>query len=62
MPSLTWKLKDSKNCEGCPKYMLAHDDEWICLEEFTLEDEDSPSWYSSPLNARPQACIDALGE
>lgn len=58
MPTLKWKLKDTKSCEGCPKYMLAHDDEWICLLGFVFEDED---WHEIA-DYRPQACINELGE
>lgn len=55
MPTLPWKLKDPKSCEGCP-FLMKMDGSCEIRSEFIHWDTEARK------ETRPQACTDELGE
>jgi hypothetical protein len=69
MPSLTWKLEDSKSCEECPlnklqmlypksKEVFSRCEEYSCDLGYFHERLIKPNG----IQKRSQICIDLLGE
>jgi hypothetical protein len=68
MPTLTWELKDSKSCEGCParheyqkpeKWDIGFDSFCVCGAKYF---EAFDTYDGTKTMPRPQACIDELDE
>ena len=60
MPSLTWKLKDPKSCEGCPN--LTDQKHPCCRLQYQLFHWGEDHLIVELDGERPQDCIDELGE
>jgi len=61
MPTLKWKLKDNKNCEGCPNLITTTGAWW--KKEYSCKLDYYKDCYNnlSQWTKRPQTCIDELG-